>query len=71
MAILFAQLSMITVQASDSLYDEGTTILRPIDATYVSQYGSDSDTKYYGKSVMKINNTSHNNDSDDWGSMDI
>ncbi len=67
MTMLFTQLSIITVSASSEFDDAGTIILRPTDATYISQHGTDNTTNYYGESVMKINNTNHNSGSDDWG----
>lgn len=68
MTMMFTSLSSVTVFASTSPSDDaGTTTLRPIDATYVSQHGTDNETNYFGEGVMKINNTSHNSGSEDYG----
>lgn len=65
--ILSMQISGIAVSTNVISDEAGTVILRPTDATYVSQHGTDNDTNYYGESVMKVNNTSHNSGSNDWG----
>lgn len=65
--ILSMQIPAIAVSTNVISDEAGTVILRPTDATYVSQHGTDNDTNYYGESVMKVNNTSHNSGSNDWG----
>lgn len=41
--------------------------LRPIDATYIAQHEGNQDQNFYGNSVLKVNYTNRENDSDRWG----
>lgn len=65
--VFFAQVITVEVFAETSSDSTGITMLRPIDATYVSQHGEDVNTNFYGSSTMKVNYTKNAGGSEAYG----
>jgi len=62
-----AFLAFLLMPGSTVLAESTTKTFRPTDATYVSQYGNDYNTNFYGQPVMRVNYTENSTGSINWG----